>query len=660
MSNREEILADFQACTGIEDVGEAFLYLEEANWNLSDAVYRVLPHGSQELPSVPSLDDSIQVIETNIRDGVNSPTVAQQAHPTQLVTMSTDFLTSRSRSRILDFHIFYHDQSKTLKVPENQTVGTLKMLIHSELGVPVCKQELSGWKGRPPRDAVSLESLNLPTENILYLSANQEDQASSSDDRSVVRMTQTYKLSIFDETHHQLHVVNFPGTKSLLEVKLDISDLTAIPVRHQFWSGWPTPTTDDTLLGTAGLNTPVHNLTVSERVKDLSKSGAATEARVSSESVSDDESTADEFEDASDVVMDDLFPDPIRGITPPRSRPLMPEGIEDEAMAAIHFSEGFSGRYGHCHPMFFQGSLDDAMKEAVLQPARDRKLLAVYLHHDGSVSSNVFCTQVLCSESVVSFLSANFIIWGWDMTFNSNRTQLLDMIARHFDSLASRTLRGMDPDKLPLLLIVTRNRATTEILTVIQGSLNVDELMTQLLHAVELFSEQQRIEITEEDERQAREEVKREQDEAYQLSLEADRAKEEIRRQGEAIKQRQEEEQRIKEEQALRIQEFALQQKEERRLEVQRRLPPEPSLDQTDPSTTIRFRLPGGKISTRRFLADNQLQVLLDFLLVEGYPTEEFKVLSSWPRQDLTVVDSSRSLRQLNLVPQETLIIEER
>ena len=99
----------------------------------------------------------------------------------------------------------------------------------------------------------------------------------------------------------------------------------------------------------------------------------------------------------------------------------------------------------------------------------------------------------------------------------------MDTIARHFDSLASRTLRGLEPDKLPLLLIVTRNRATNEILTVIQGSLNVDELMTQLLHAVELFSEQQRVEMAEEDERTAREEVKREQDEAYQLSLEADR-----------------------------------------------------------------------------------------------------------------------------------------
>lgn len=49
----------------------------------------------------------------------------------------------------------------------------------------------------------------------------------------------------------------------------------------------------------------------------------------------------------------------------------MPEGIEDEAMAAIHFAEGFAQRYGPCHPMFFPGSLDDAMREACHQPARD-------------------------------------------------------------------------------------------------------------------------------------------------------------------------------------------------------------------------------------------------------------------------------------------------
>ena len=78
-------------------------------------------------------------------------------------------------------------------------------------------------------------------------------------------------------------------------------------------------------------------------------------------------------------------------------------------------------------------------------------------------------------------------------------------------------------DKLPLLLIVTRSRATNEVLTVIQGNVNVDELMTQLLQATEMFSEQQRVEIAEEEEREARESVKREQDEAYQASLLADR-----------------------------------------------------------------------------------------------------------------------------------------
>lgn len=220
------------------------------------------------------------------------------------------------------------------------------------------------------------------------------------------------------------------------------------------------------------------------------------------------------------------------------------------------------------------------------------------------------------------------------------------MIARHFDSLASRTLRNFEVDRLPLLLIVTRSRATNEILAMVPGSLNVDEMMTQLIQSVEMFSEQQRVEVAEEDERAARESVKREQDEAYQLSLEADRAKQEAKRQSEANKQRQEEEKRVLDEQARLEVEFALRKKEERRLAVQQRLPPEPeaavatttgaAANPDQATTTIRFRLPGGKTASRRFLAQQSLQVLLDYLLVEGYPDDEFKVLSSWPRKDVS------------------------
>lgn len=55
------------------------------------------------------------------------------------------------------------------------------------------------------------------------------------------------------------------------------------------------------------------------------------------------------------------------------------------------------------------------------------------------------------------------------------------------------------------------------------GNVGVSELLTSLIQSVDVFSEQQRLEMREEDERSARELVKREQDEAYEESLETDR-----------------------------------------------------------------------------------------------------------------------------------------
>lgn len=115
------------------------------------------------------------------------------------------------------------------------------------------------------------------------------------------------------------------------------------------------------------------------------------------------------------------------------------------------------------------------------------------------------------------------------------------------------------------------------------------------------------------------------------------RAKEELRKQEEEIKKREVEEKRAIEENQRKMIEFCQQQKESRRLEVLKRLPAEPPAEQPAGNITcIRFRLPEGKTSTRRFMADEQLQVLLDYLLVEGYPHNEYKVLSSWPRKDVS------------------------
>ena len=60
----------------------------------------------------------------------------------------------------------------------------------------------------------------------------------------------------------------------------------------------------------------------------------------------------------------------------------------------IKFGEEFGNRYGQPTPAFFPGSLEDALADACNKPVSERKMLAVYLHHDSSVLTNVFCTQV--------------------------------------------------------------------------------------------------------------------------------------------------------------------------------------------------------------------------------------------------------------------------
>lgn len=47
------------------------------------------------------------------------------------------------------------------------------------------------------------------------------------------------------------------------------------------------------------------------------------------------------------------------------------DSVEDETTGTILFYESFLARYGHCHPMFFHGTLDAALREATQRPAKD-------------------------------------------------------------------------------------------------------------------------------------------------------------------------------------------------------------------------------------------------------------------------------------------------
>lgn len=92
---------------------------------------------------------------------------------------------------------------------------------------------------------------------------------------------------------------------------------------------------------------------------------------------------------------------------------------------------------------------------------------------------------------------------------------------------------------------------------------------------------------------------------------------------------------------------------------MQSRLPEEPA-EASDGITKIRVRVPKGEFLERRFWESDSLQTLLDWLHVQGYHSAEFKLLTSWPRRDLTAAKTNLSLKRLSLCPQETVILEER
>lgn len=658
--NKVQILADFQSCTGIEDVGESIMYLEATNWNLLDAINSVIPEESQTLPSEREAELPMELVEGAAgvtTDNSEKQSTSRNVKSPHSIPVAVDDV--QLASRLLNFSVQYKENMVPLEVPDSETVAAIKSALHSELGVPPCRQELCGWRqnhindyeNRITDDTV-LSSLQLPQRTHLFLVAPDHMNLAPVDGMSLSnRMNTNYRLHVIDITNNKDYTLHFPGSKTVLDVKLGLRDVTNIPVRYQHWVGWPDSLKDE--------NTKLAALDLPDTVLELILSreeGAPKPKKQLLVELASSESDND-FEDAAECfgIDDDMF----QASSSKRIQPLMPEDVSDEASAVSNFDKEFENRYGICHPSF-HGSLADALQASCHQPAKERRPLAIYLHHDASVLTNVFCTQLLCSETVVSYLTLNFVTWAWDLTFESNKTFLLAILSQHLGMAAANTVKNLTLDSLPAFIIITKVRSTPEILTVIPGNVGLDDLMTRLVHAVEVFNSEIQSEIWEEGEREAREKVKREQDLAYEESLLADRAKEEARRQEFEEKMKLEEEKLMKEEEMEQLRQHEEAIKDAVRKSLAEQLPPEPPSDTSQPVSHIRVRLPSGGIIGRSFTADTPLSLLLTYIASEGYPTEQYKVLASWPRIDLTTTDETKTLEELKLYPKETLTLEER
>lgn len=151
-------------------------------------------------------------------------------------------------------------------------------------------------------------------------------------------------------------------------------------------------------------------------------------------------------------------------------------------------------------------------------------------------------------------------------------------------------------------MIIRKHRSVSEVADMIHGNINGDELYIHLMMNLDAYNEQMKIEIREENERAAREDLMKEQQEAYELSLLADRAKEEERQRKE-MHEATEREKLDSERQQIEAK------KENERKAAEDALPPEPASDCTEPISIIRFRTPKGDFIGRRFIASNPLMV---------------------------------------------------
>ena len=323
--------------------------------------------------------------------------------------------------------------------------------------------------------------------------------------------------------------------------------------------------------------------------------------------------------------------------------PMIPEHCVDQSEALALFSENFEKRYGPTHPIFYCGSMLEVIYKATKGELLDRRPVVVYLHHDRSISSNIFCQQILCSESISEFLTKNYLTWAWDMTMPTNTTRFLDNVTLHFGEEIRKQLGGLGPSNYPLLLIFQKKPSSPlEIAAMLTIDTTHDDALGLLVagyeeHRATIETLQLANEV-----RLKREQTKQEQDEAYKESAEKDRNRVQAQLN------------RIHSEEAKLLEKAFQADSIEKAL---KELPEEP--EKGDGVTSIRFRFPPGETTNRRFFDSDKIGLLYTYARSKGFPPARHRLMLNFPKKDLCEYPSNANLVECKLSPQAMVFVEE-
>ncbi|XP_055335549.1 FAS-associated factor 1-like isoform X1 [Paramacrobiotus metropolitanus] len=526
------------------------------------------------------------------------------------------------------FKIHYGEHTIRLELPESEKVGDLKRLLRRKTGLKDSEMELLGWDDPDIiSDEMTFAELGLAKDYHLVL----RPVGDHCDDR----MGKTYHVQVIDQQNDETYNLFFNGMQTVREAKAHLAELSNISFEKQSWSGWPWPLHDEQYLSEVGLRTPNHEL----RLSKLRDREPAVYERSQSSELNYEVETDDM--DESDTV--DVSP------RIAQRGSLVPDASLSITDAVRLFVQNFESRYGANHPPFYEGTLREAMSYAFDRPVMEKKLFALYVHNDRSISVNIFVTQVLQDPVLIQYLTEHAVLWPWDVTIPESRIVLRNEIEEIIGAQVSIPLTTTNVDKFPMLFICTKMRGSVELLKVVDGTKSAQEVFEGLEIAERVHGEAQESEMLDQQARANRAMMVEEQNQAYLVSLEADRAKDVARKAVENEKK--EAENREKEELRLR------QQKQD---EAGASLPPEPQQDNGDVITVIRLRTPDGKSVTRKFLASSPIKHLFAFAHANGFSGDDYNLVSSYPKKMLSGLDPNKTFKDLGLTQQVAVFVEER
>ncbi|MEQ2232609.1 hypothetical protein ILYODFUR_013204, partial [Ilyodon furcidens] len=136
------------------------------------------------------------------------------------INSSTRHIVER-QPRMINFTVEYRQKSVELMLEESSTVGDIKGILQTELGIPASKMHLKGWKSGDVSDSTVLRSLHLPKNNTLYVLTPDIAPTASTSKNSALQdsLNQNFLLVINHREAQRDYSLNFPGSKTIQEVR---------------------------------------------------------------------------------------------------------------------------------------------------------------------------------------------------------------------------------------------------------------------------------------------------------------------------------------------------------------------------------------------------------------------------------------------------------